>query len=59
MMGGNLRKRDSILQWKTLFRKRILDLYPDIDDEVLTKEMAKLGHSDVIITNGELNNNLW
>ena len=57
-MGGNSEEeRQLYCKWKTLFRKRILDLYPDIDDEVLTKEMTKLGHSDIIITNGELNNN--
>lgn len=57
MSGNSEEERQLYSKWRVLFRKRILDLYPDLDDEILTQEMAKIGHSDVIITNGELNNN--
>ena len=57
MTGNSSREVELYNKWRLLFKKRILALYPDIDDEVLTKKMAELGHADVIIQNGELTNN--
>ena len=57
MSGNSEEERQLYSKWGVLFRKRILDLYPDLDDDILTQEMNKVGHSDVIIINGELDNN--
>lgn len=57
VMTGNSEKETKLYdKWRVLFKKRILELYPDIDDSVLVSQMSKLGHSDVIIVDGKLSN---
>lgn len=56
-MGANSdEERALYLKWVSIFRTRILSVEPDIDDEMLSKLVAKAGHDDVIIKNGKLSN---
>lgn len=57
MTGNSEREQELYNKWLMIFRRRILELYPDIDDSTLMKLMSDNGHSDVIVKNGELNNN--
>lgn len=57
MTGNSAEEQNLYDKWRGIFRKRILDVYPDIDDDVLYTNMSKIGHPDVIISNGELSNN--
>jgi thymidylate synthase ThyX len=56
MTGNSERETQLYDKWLKLFKKRIIELEPNIDDEMLTKQMAKKGHDDVIIENGQLAN---
>ena len=57
MTGNSQKEQDLYNKWKNIFRQHILDAKPDIDDDMLTKLMAKKGHDDVIIVDGKLSNN--
>lgn len=57
IMTGNSEEEQKLYsKWCILFKKRITELKPDIDDDMLTNLMKKRGHDDVIITNGVLAN---
>lgn len=43
-------------KWRGLFKDRILELYPDIDDEILMDRLAKKGYPDVLVVNGTSSN---
>lgn len=43
-------------KWLHIFKKRVLEIEPDIDDDALMNLMKKAGHDDVIIENGDLSN---
>ena len=41
-------------KWRGLFKDRILELYPDIDDEILMKQLERKGYKGVSVTKGVL-----
>ena len=43
-------------KWLHIFKKRVLEIEPDIDDDALMSLMKKAGHDDVIIENSSLSN---
>lgn len=57
MTGNNPEQEQLYSKWKRIIRNRILEIEPDIDDDMLTRLMKNLGHPDVIIHNGQLDNN--
>ena len=56
MTGNSADEKRLYDKWRGLFRKRILEIKPDIDDDALFNLMKKKGHDDVIIKNGVLSN---
>ena len=41
-------------KWRGLFKDRVLELYPDIDDEILMKQLERKGYKGVSVTKGVL-----
>lgn len=57
VMTGNSKEEQELYEkWLSIFKKRILEIEPSLDDDMLMTLMAKKGHDDVIISNGELSN---
>lgn len=56
MFGNTKEECELYTKWFYIFRKRIFEIEPDIDDIALSDLMAKKGHDDVIIKNGRLSN---
>lgn len=57
MTGNSDKEVELYNKWKDIFRLRLLEINPSMDDIMLMKLMAKAGHDDVIVTNGKLDNN--
>ena len=49
MTGNSELECDLYEKWLNIFKKRVLEIEPDIDDDALMKLMEKAGHDDVII----------
>ena len=56
MTGNSELECDLYEKWLHIFKKRVLEIEPDIDDDALMNLMKKAGHDDVIIENGNLSN---
>lgn len=56
MTGNSELECDLYEKWLHIFKKRVLEIEPDVDDDALMSLMKKAGHDDVIIENGNLSN---
>lgn len=56
MSGNSERENELYNKWLSIFKSRILEIKPDVDDEMLMKLCAKKGHDDIIVSNGQLAN---
>lgn len=54
MRANNQLEADLYNKWRGLFKDRVLELYPDIDDEILMKQLERKGYKGVSVKKGYL-----